>query len=364
MHAGSFWHDAVLAGGVAMNFTALLDTAIGVTLVYLGAALFVTILSESIARTFRLRGRALADHLTHLFDHDTLREALGSSNAIAPRVSPKPDDASFLAHFTAWIQGYKVEGGYDKTSGKLVSKIESYVDPDVVARVILGSLLKEPTPGTAGSPTPAATMQEVRETIVNLTGSSEIKTVLWQAAASAKDDLDQFTAKVSAWLDKSLNMLGEGYKTRSQVICFFLGLVMAVAANIDTVELTRRLYTDKGLRDSTVASAEQLTKSVNQEAVARCSKLSFEDLKADDTCQAVTSLVAGVARRNDTLAKLPIGWVDAPPLTRDREVYLRLVGWLLTALALSLGAPFWFDLLNRFVNIRGSTRKDGDGKSV
>jgi hypothetical protein len=345
-----------------MNFTALLDTAIGVTLVYLGAALFVTILSESIARTFRLRGRALAEHLTQLFDDDTLKKALGSSNALAPRVSPKSDVGRFLARFPAWIQGYEVGGGVE--NGKLVSKIESYVDPDVVARVVLGSLLKAPAPGTAGTPTPAATMQEVRDTIANLTGSSKIKTVLWQAAASAKDDLDKFTAQVSGWLDKSLNMLGEGYKTRSQVICFFLGLVMAVAANIDTVELTRRLYTDKGLRDSTVASAEQLTKSVSPELVKKCGALSFDELQKDDTCTAVTSLVAGVARRNETLAKLPIGWVDAPPFKQDRDVYLRLVGWLLTALALSLGAPFWFDLLNRFVNIRGSARKDGDGKSA
>jgi len=28
------------------------------------------------------------------------------------------------------------------------------------------------------------------------------------------------------------------------------------------------------------------------------------------------------------------------------------VGWLLTALALSLGAPFWFDLFNKLVNMR------------
>ena len=345
-----------------MNFTALLDTAIGVTLVYLGAALFVTILSESIARTFRLRGRALAVHLAQLFDDETLKSALGSSNAIAPRVSPTSTFGRFLARFPAWIQGYKVSGGVE--NGKLVSKIESYVDPDIVARVILGTLLAPPAQAVAGVPTPAATMQDVRNQIAGLTADTKIKTVLWQAAASAKDDLDKFTAQVSGWLDRSLNMLGEGYKTRSQVICFFLGLFMAVAANIDTVELTRRLYTDKGLRDSTVASAEQLTKSANREVVEKCGKLSFEDLKKDDTCTAVTSLVAGVARRNETLAKLPIGWVDAPPFKQDRDVYLRLVGWLLTALALSLGAPFWFDLLNRFVNIRGSTRKDGDGKSV
>lgn len=35
---------------------------------------------------------------------------------------------------------------------------------------------------------------------------------------------------------------------------------------------------------------------------------------------------------------------------------MKLVGLILTALALSLGAPFWFDTLNRIINIRGAGR--------
>jgi hypothetical protein len=35
-------------------------------------------------------------------------------------------------------------------------------------------------------------------------------------------------------------------------------------------------------------------------------------------------------------------------------------GWLLTAVAVSLGAPFWFDTLQRFMNIRGGGKKPDD----
>ena len=34
----------------------------------------------------------------------------------------------------------------------------------------------------------------------------------------------------------------------------------------------------------------------------------------------------------------------------------RLLGWIITALAVSVGAPFWFDTLNRFMNIRNAGR--------
>jgi hypothetical protein len=45
---------------------------------------------------------------------------------------------------------------------------------------------------------------------------------------------------------------------------------------------------------------------------------------------------------------LPIGWVKGGfgPTT--------IFGWVITALAASLGAPFWFDLLNKFINVRAS----------
>jgi hypothetical protein len=35
----------------------------------------------------------------------------------------------------------------------------------------------------------------------------------------------------------------------------------------------------------------------------------------------------------------------------------KIVGWLITALAVTLGAPFWFELLSKLVNVRGSGPK-------
>jgi len=37
-----------------------------------------------------------------------------------------------------------------------------------------------------------------------------------------------------------------------------------------------------------------------------------------------------------------------------KTVVKMIIGWLITALALSLGAPFWFDLLNKLMNLRSS----------
>ena len=68
-----------------------------------------------------------------------------------------------------------------------------------------------------------------------------------------------------------------------------------------------------------------------------------------------------------------IGWaleVFFMNLVRITWVIPKLLGWLLTAFAITLGAPFWFDMLKRVINIRGSgtkppvTQDDGTKKMV
>src|SRR5262249_39777966 len=64
--------------------------------------------------------------------------------------------------------------------------------------------------------------------------------------------------------------------------------------------------------------------------------------------------------------RMPIGWNDSPP---GHDAWDNsIAGWIITALAASLGGPFWFDLLNKLVNLRStgkppskSDKKDPEG---
>jgi hypothetical protein len=61
----------------------------------------------------------------------------------------------------------------------------------------------------------------------------------------------------------------------------------------------------------------------------------------------------------DTIWYYPSKYV--PPVTKHLPQFVPMFfGWFLTALAASLGAPFWFDTLNRFVNIRNAGRPPGE----
>ena len=65
------------------------------------------------------------------------------------------------------------------------------------------------------------------------------------------------------------------------------------------------------------------------------------------------------------LASFPVGWKDEDPFRLRERVpdwswgtwLAHLMGRLLTAAAVSLGAPFWFGLLSRVAKLRGTGRR-------
>jgi len=137
-------------------------------------------------------------------------------------------------------------------------------------------------------------------------------------------------------------------------VLFLVGLGLAVALNLSTTSVASQLWTDPVTREAVVNSSAGL----------------LED-------GADASKIGSVAEETDKLEELEIpgGWSkdhrDMWFAAGEGHVTQRLsdgVGWLLTAILLMLGTPFWFDLLGRFVSVRGAGTKpapaERDGASA
>lgn len=91
------------------------------------------------------------------------------------------------------------------------------------------------------------------------------------------------------------------------------------------------------------------------------------------TCKDLVGAQADVCQSTYALqavhdAGIPMGWTDAAlanvyPTPKWPSLIQMLFGWLLTAIAVTLGAPFWFDTLSKLVKIRGSGSTAADAKS-
>jgi hypothetical protein len=65
-------------------------------------------------------------------------------------------------------------------------------------------------------------------------------------------------------------------------------------------------------------------------------------------------------KERDLLGQL-VGWHSD---WRQKWSWLTPLGWILTILAISMGAPFWFDMLNKVMNIRFAGRSPDEKAKV
>jgi hypothetical protein len=192
---------------------------------------------------------------------------------------------------------------------------------------------------------------------------SNVKDQLSALAQSTSENVEKFVDSVSEWVDRSLTMMGEGYKKQIRLISFCIGLGIAAAFNIDTLSVMAHLYQNKEAREVAVAVAQGFTDGARNGRFEECMALTPEKRDAATECAPIAGLVDAVLGRNEALGKLPLGWSNATLGKAENTsdtVFLwfwRTVGWVLTALAVSLGAPFWFDLLNRLVGVSHGMRK-------
>ena len=149
-----------------------------------------------------------------------------------------------------------------------------------------------------------------------------------------------------------MDRVGGWYKRWTQRIQLVLAVLLVLLLNIDTIMLVKRFSTDKDVRAAILAQADK----INQNGSPKDAKQLQDDI---DGLRAVS---------------LPLGWTDD---TRDEarcfpwllpggspfwRTLLKLFGLLISIGAVSLGAPFWFDMLSKFINLRGAGTPPGEKK--
>lgn len=146
--------------------------------------------------------------------------------------------------------------------------------------------------------------------------------------------------------------LSGAYKRQLKWIGMIIGLVVAILFNADSFKVATTLWSDSDRRASIVQAATKMT----QEGLPQAGQqIDEEKLRQQITKTEGALRSLPIEWRCDTAAKY---WLWECTKTSVPSVgLLQISGWLLTTAALTLGAPFWFDLLSKFVNVRGAGPK-------
>lgn len=393
-----------------MDALGMVNALIGVVLVYFVLSLVVTAIVEWWQQVLGIRGEILAQSVASLYGEDSrshgnpwrsaARLLRGTLRLL--RVGPESDElliarGPLTSHFFAHARIVAL----CETRGRP----PSYIPDRTLAETLIESCLQVRTPQTRLVDLRAAPAL-LRKHLANLPDDATygaVRRAFLDLFDGAAGDPERFIVAVEAWT-REVHQRATGWlRRRITPIMFTVGLVVALIANADTVRLFQQLTADPELAEKIAAvAAREVTGRDYQGTV--CAPTA----KAD-SANGAQRVQASTSGENDTPSNPPpptgspaqraencesllyakrraldvaplLGW-EGDPLALAYKVHVeqggaltkalgvvamfhertglalsKFAGLLITTFSLMLGAPFWFDALQKLVRVRASLR--------
>lgn len=396
-----------------MNNVAI-DVVLGLVFIFLLYSLLATILQEFIAQIFDLRAGMLIKTIRTLLDD---RKNTKSLFLIRWWTSFKE---TFYYFFSPLEDNKFSKAFYSHPSVKYLaatswSNKPSYIASFNFSNTLIALLRGKDYKGTESQ------MNAIYQTLFeqpivsdgsgNVTTNIEPETLvhLRQLYIDSQKDIDKFRGLLENWFDETMERAGGWYKKQTQKILLLIGLAIAIAFNIDTIAIARLLANDRTARENMVQLAIQETpkyESFIQRIRSRSKpKTDSAMTTSKDTVRVTRTITDTVYVENSNkyldsayrtvrgdMTKagniLGLGWAEdtckvylalmkkketaSDKCSVEKEIkdhkkihhnpyqkwwFSIFIGWVITAFAISLGAPFWFDILNKVIQLRSSIAK-------
>lgn len=227
---------------------------------------------------------------------------------------------------------------------------------------VIGSVEERMTEISDSLHQPANVAQQGNNAGVELpTHLKKALTELWDAADRNEKE---FVKSVEGWYDQQMERVSGWYGRWAQLVMFLIALLLAVALNMSATTIGRALWANPALQAAAVTLAQDTVDKNNATTSTGQADEESSPAAADEPAQSTTTTVPGTTTTTATPSTtvptydqledigLPIGWTPTAWPGFTWALALHGLGWLLMAIAGSFGAPVWFDLLNKFVNLR------------
>ena len=287
----------------------IIDLAIGLIFFYVVLSLLASSVQEWMASLFGLRARNLyqgvhrllgAQYAQEVYAHPMIRR-LAKKDRWPVQVDSEDKKPRAGVRLWRW----------------LFPKAPSYIDPRTL-RAVLTAVVKENGNRDADDGSEAAGAADVRRIIETIDPTGEMKD-------------PQLVEEFSDWFDEGMTRVSGWYKRKAKLWIVAIAAVITIGTDASTIHIAEKIWVDDALRS---VLAEQAIGLVENRA----------------TDQQLESHLSGA------LDSLPIGWRGGLPDSAT-DWARSGVGWLITIAAISLGAPFWFDLLGKVAHLKGSGRQ-------
>jgi hypothetical protein len=318
---------------ISMFNSQIIDVALGLIFIYFFLSLILSVINEWIANKRNWRPQMLYQGLLQLLGGEQQKDLLAKIYAHPLFLGDAPGTVKYAP---------------------------SYISSRNFALALLQSLNKEEKPAVL------TTIEDIKSLVGKLDAESPLKKAILPLVETT-GDLETAMKNLEKWYDDAQDRIIGWYKRKSKKCIFWIGLLLCALLNADTFKIAKTFYGDPTLRAGVVKVVEET--GPIPDAPAEREKW---EKKIIETSKQLN---------------LPLGWCDELPTLRDYLPVLctkkatpaataqeagspadtafwllfKVIGILFTAGAVSLGAPFWFDLMNKVVNLRNAGNRPKNG---
>ncbi len=358
---------------------AFLETGISLVLIFFIFSIITYVIQELIAVNLKYRSKMLWKSMAQLFDgFDKLEGRMKLMKAMP--VSQTPNTTAFYKH----AQILSLQRDLKRRPNYIPAANFALAVMDLVAQKVAptarqNDLFKD---FKSGLQTFAGSKGSLHEVLKNLLATS--------------DNIKDLQKKLEGWFNNYMNRVTGWYESHTVVSVRLIAVALTLVFNINVIKLAKTIYKDGKLRTTLVAMAEKMidnpevatklyTSAFNKIVTEQDSifKVRIDSAKSDqqkaeiqkekeDTLAALAGRytekkIAAIKSLTSQLdsTDLPLGWKEQPfscKYWKDEEEHisggitflLTIIGWIIGACCISMGAPFWFDMLNKLVNVRRS----------
>lgn len=355
-----------------MTGSVALDVVIGLVFIYLLYSLLTSLVAEIIATNLGLRARNLSSALDRMLNNDNVStfSKTKDKSGIIRKIYDHPEIKSL-------------------TANRVFSR-PSFIKPETFTRALVDVLRYGSTSEKAAS---------IEEGIKSYHFEPSVEAYLLNLADEAEGDIDKLRSSFSTWFDNTMSNASEWYKRNLQIMLFFIGLAIAWFFNVNTFRITEKLSIDKDAREQLVQLAGDYIKNNPDKEYFNLIKFNSKDstsidkynAKLDTLLSIKADLEKDIAETQQLLGGgtwLPdqLVFVNDKPVAANIQtehlpevkvisegskkiasyrywdkvyyalhmLFFNFLGYATTAVALSLGAPFWFDILNKLMKLKSA----------
>lgn len=378
-----------------------IDVALGLIFIYLLYSLLASVIQELVARIFNSRARLLTKGLRRMLEDDDHSEDLGWFGKFTFFNWFYELGWSVVYFFEPFRRSPFLKKFYTSPSIRNLGENSAaarpaYISPQIFSQTMVhllrnSSRTRQALPKEQAAVTQTLPGDLLTEQAPKLTDAQAIKAALThnylhlaptvqehllQLFEDARHDVKAFRINMESWFNETMTRASGWYRKQTQTWLLCIGIGIAALFNVDSIAIARILMKDKNVRTEMVqlATSRAPAYTAITDTLIRKNVLHKDSaFYRTDTSLRVfvndTSLIGVYAMlRNDAGDARNVLGISRACITDSSSGHkimrcgythpfqqnggLIFAGWCITALAISLGAPFWFDLLGKLVKFR------------